>query len=210
MSIKANLQETIDRLVEDAIRRILPTVMNEVLMRTIVGSGALAEQRQPRRKKRVPVRAKAKPARKGRPPVQERIRDLRNLLDESAGAEFYGEGEVEPIVETRTPARRASSLAPHLQALAEDVAELPDDDGGEVWDGRGDSTGLAPAPAAIADLGRAASAIGVDFTRMAGTIKVTSDARPKVTSDDLRAKEQFEARRLKALRESLNGGKPLE
>lgn len=39
------LKETIDRMVEDAIRRILPGVMNEVLLKTIANSGVIHEAR---------------------------------------------------------------------------------------------------------------------------------------------------------------------
>lgn len=216
MSIKDSLRETIDRLVEDAIRRILPTVMNEVLIRAIASSGALSEgavrtRRKPGPK---PKARKAKPVRERREvrPVRSpdrREQNLRDLLDESAGAEFYGEGDSGQEFEERTISSRVSALPPQLRALAEDVVVPQDMGNDEEWDGRGDSNGPTTVPSSVPDIGRAAAATGIDFSRMMETIKKTSSV-PKASQDDARAREQFEARRLKALRERLNDGKPVE
>lgn len=217
MSIKDSLRETIDRLVEDAIRRILPTVMNEVLIRAIASSGALSEEvaRPRRRPGPKPKARKPKPVRERRevrvvrPPPVRRDQNLRDLLDESAGAEFYGGGDDPPAVEERTISSRMSALPPQLRALAEDVVVPEGMEDDEEWDGRGDSNGPTAVPSSVPDIGRAAAATGIDFSRMMETIKKTS-AAPRASQDDARAREQFEARRLKALRERLNDGKPVE
>ena len=225
----AKLHAVIDRLVEDAIRRILPTVMNEVLVRTIANSGALSEDRArpPRQMRRKPgpkKRTKAqlierRQARRTEPEVTRRPArptDLKQLLDESAGAEFYGdpassEYEVEieggdPIEPTRSA---KETLNPALRALAEDI-ELPEDDDGDMWQpGEYDSAGSGPSQPPIKDVGRAAASLGIDFSRMAETIAKTSPA-VRVDAADVRARAQFEGQRLKRLREQLNGGKLVE
>lgn len=94
------LKETIDRMVEDSIRRILPTVMNEVLIKAIANSGALTEGRPVRRKpmkRRKPVReerapqarAQARPAPKGRPTKRKLDELLDSIRNDANGAEFY-------------------------------------------------------------------------------------------------------------------------
>ncbi|HEU5118681.1 MAG TPA: hypothetical protein VFT74_18955 [Isosphaeraceae bacterium] len=86
-------------MVEDSIRRILPTVMNEVLLRTISDSGMLAEGRpaRPRKmKRRRPVREARAPqpqARRPGPPKKGGRRKLDEILDgirdPGNGADFY-------------------------------------------------------------------------------------------------------------------------
>lgn len=234
MSQSARLQRVIDRLVEDAIRRILPAVMNEVLLRTIADSGVLSEDRPPPRRIRRKPGPKKRPRQRLRedrpirskapvPPARSSRVELSELLDESAGSEFYEDprprrqGVEEYEVELDgddeedrdAPTKRTQPLLnPMLQALAEDV-RMPEDDGGQEWlPGEYDATGPGPVHE-VKDVGRAAAALGIDFARMAGTIRQTSPvARPD--AEDVRAKAQFESQRLKRLRENLNDGKPVE
>lgn len=210
----SKLRETIDRMVEDAIRRILPQVMNEVLLKTIAGSGVMQEARRsapqqpaPREQERVKVTSKAPPQprpRGGRP-------DLSRLLDESAGSEFYerfNEPErVAPEPEPQAPlrervAQNLRSLPPELRQMAEGMQI--DDDDGEMWDDepiqpRGDDAG---------DLGFSGKKVGVDFSRMQRALALgeqkIATAKPKVSADDARRNAEFEELRLKRMREKLD------
>lgn len=213
MSQSSKLKETIDRMVEDAIRRILPSVMNEVLLRTIASSGAIQEQSRPG-----PVRVtrQAQPA--PRPPAKRKAGrpDLSYLLDETAGADFY-ERAVRPepvqVVEEEPAAplrerisQNIQTLPPELQEMAEGL-ELEDDGIGEMW---GEESAVIPAGDNAGDLGQASRRVGVDFGRMQKMIQMTEQKKPRVSAEDLRAKAQYEEGRLKRMRERLNGGKPLE
>lgn len=229
--MSANLKRAIDRMVEDAIRRILPGVMNEVLVATIArGTAGLVSEERPQRprkvpKKRKPVREARQPQRRTAPqPKKRRPADLSDLLtlDESAGAEFYqdprsiNESQVDDDVEeyddepAEAPiARRIEALPPELRGLAEGL-DL-DDDGGEMWgDGEHDS-GMPSTPAIgeIRNINEAAKHVGIDFSRMKSLIGKTSPVK-RVDQEDARANAQFEAARLKRMREKLNGGKPVE
>lgn len=197
------LKETIDRMVEDSIRRILPAVMNEVLLKTIANANVIRE---------APVqRAPAKAAPKAKRPTS-----LSHLLDESAGADFYQDPraamveatreEAPPMPRGQVIAERIQNLPPDLRSLAEGM-DL-DDDGGEMWDSDiGDSVPTAgPGPA----LDRAAAAVGLDFSRMAKAINITERKAPRPSAADKAANAQFEQQRLKMMRERLNGGKPVE
>lgn len=226
----------IDRMVADSIRRVLPTVMNEVLLRTIADSGVLSEVRErpvrqirkkpgpkPKMKRRVVEQRVARPQK----PIPQRKRqtDLNDLLDESAGAEFYEdprarqtqalqeeyEVELEQHEEEEREARVPAPelLNPALRALAEDI-EIHDDDDGGMWQpGEHDATSIVPDLPPVKDVNRAAAAIGIDFSRMASTIKATSPVS-KVDPQDAKNRAIFENRRLEANRLRLNGGKPIE
>lgn len=233
------LKETIDRMVEDAIRRILPNVMNEVLVRTLAGAGVVTEDR-PRRKpmKRKPVREarqqKSPPPKKAAPPQKRRgpakLREmLDGLRDETAGADFFHDPraererfEPEPQdddfeIEAEEPQTRRqidsriSSLPPELQGLAEGMSL--DDDDGEMWgDDESDSAPVSAAdPRPIGDVQRAAKAVGVDFSRMKGVIAATTPQKVdrREAAEDARNRAQFEASRIARLRESLGGVKPV-
>lgn len=225
------LQQTIDRLVESAIRRILPGVMNEVLLRTIADSGVLAERvaRPSAAPRPAAPRGTVQPRRQ---PTPQRPRtDLTQLLDESAGAdayerwdrqspgrptptepeEAYGEIDADEGAADTPQAemtQRLSGLDPAIRAMAEGI-DLSDDGDGEMWgEGEHDATSVVPDLPPVRDLGEAARRVGIDFSRMADTIR----AAPATKADpaDMKARVQFEERRLKLLRERLNDGKPVE
>ncbi len=223
MSQNSKLKETIDRMVEDAIRRILPSVMNEVLLKTIAGSGVMQERRAdrpaypyvPEGGGRVVVTSKVAP--KVKPKARKAGRpDLSYLLDESVGADFY-ERAVQPepvqVVEEEPAAplreRIASNiqtLPPELQEMAEGL-ELEDDGIGEMW---GDENAVAPAGDNAGDLAASSRRVGVDFGRMQKMIQMTEQKKPKKSAEDRQAELQYEQLRLKRNRERLNGGKPVE
>lgn len=201
------LKETIDRMVEDSIRRILPSVMNEVLLKTIANADVIREQapRQPQQ-----------PAAK-RPKAGQRPASLSHLLDPEAGADFYQDPRAamaeslreEPVPRGQLIAQRIQSLPPALQGLAEGM-EL-DDDGGEMWEGPMGDSSVTPGAADMGPpLDRAAKAAGLDFSRMKQAINLTEKKAPRVSAEDKMANAHFEQQRLKRMREQLNGGKPVE
>lgn len=202
------LKEQIDRMVEDSIRRILPGVMNEILVKTIAGAGVIQESsRMTNEQVRAPVQAVRR---------QPRSTTLANLLDPEAGADFYQDPRAamtESIRDEVTPspmqnmAARIQALPPQFQALAEGT--LMDDDGGEMWDNdMGDSVvasaGMGP------PLERAAQMAGLDFSRMKKAINITEKKKPSAGAEDRAANAQFERQRIQRMREKLNGGKPVE
>ena len=198
------LKAAIDRMVEDAIRRILPDVMNEVLLRTITNGGLIREAP-------VPVRAEPQrprqpqPKRASAPPVG----SLRDLLDEQAGSEFYEREapvfvpEPEPVHETAA-AKRLAALPPMLRELAEDV-DL-DDGGGEMWgdDEFAPTSEPVSAQAPSLNIDHAARVAEVDFSRARTLIERTEGSKPKETSADRAAKVQWEMQRLERMRNSLD------
>lgn len=199
------LKETIDRMVEDAIRRVLPQVMNEVLLKTISNANVIQERAPAPRQ--APVQ-KAKPA--GKRPTS-----LSHLLDESAGSDFYQDPRAamaESIQEEIQPrgqviAQRIQNLPQALQGLAEGM-DL-EDDGGEMWESDiGDSV-VVPTAGMGPPLEKAAQAAGLDFSRMKAAINLTEKKAPKTSAADKAANAQFEEQRLKMMRERLNGGKPI-
>lgn len=203
-----NLKDTIDRMVEDSIRRVLPSIMNEVLLKTIAGAGVIQE--------RGPVNKPAYPYIPENAGKQVKVKNRRpsslgDILDETAGSEFYSnpgaamaEATREEAPSQRQMAQRVQALPPHLQQLAEDVNL--DDDGGEMW-GEDDHDSASPSDMGP-PLDRAAKAVGLDFSRMKQVAKVTESKKP--AADDRAARVQFEQMRLKRDRERLNGGKPVE
>jgi len=226
--VSASLKRAIDRMVEDAIRRILPGVMNEVLVATIArGTSEIVSERRSQRPRKVPKKRKVvreQRASRRDPPqsLPQRKVDLSDILDESVGAEFYHDprslrAEPEPIDdridhdEDDLPepiAQRIQSLPPELQSLAEGI--VLDDDGGEMWGANEHDSGTpGVAIDEVRDLGSAAKRAGMDFSRMKGLINATSPSK-KVDRADAQAKAQFEAGRIKRMRELLNGGKPVE
>lgn len=224
MSSKA-LREMIDRMVEESIRRILPSVLNEVLVRTIANSGVIREERSPQQLARrlQPQRPQARPpARKA--PRAGRRPDLSELLDESAGADFYRDPRAlmtetpapdsyepeEEEAEERRPAleSRIASLPPELRGLAEDI-DL--DDGGEMWGDDEHAPMLESSdPMPIRDVSRAANAVGVDFSRMKNVIAATSPKRTdrSEAAEDAKARAEFERNRIARMREMLGATKP--
>lgn len=221
MSQQNKLRETIDRMVEDAIRRILPGVMNEVLLRTIASANIVQEDRRPTP---TPQRVKAqsqRPAPARKPQRRGKI-DLSELLDESAGSEYYQQAvsfEQEPEEydepEQQGPpaslqervARNIQNLPPGLREMAEGM-ELDEDE--MVSE---EHTSIAPRGDDAGDLGVASRRVGVDFGRMAQLAKMTeqkaASKKPKMSAADAAAQQQFEEARLKRMRERLNGGKPV-
>lgn len=220
-----SLRETIDRMVEDAIRRVLPGVMNEVLLRTIANSGAISEQRAPvRAPSRAPVRQQAPQRRAPQPPPAKKNGklDLNEFLDRSAGSEFYDdprhrreepEEEYEEEVQEEAPRpieSRIQALPPELRGLAEGML---DDDDGEMWDDNEQAPMLEQVdPAPIRDVHGAAKKVGIDFSRMKNVIKATGPATKdrRELAQDARAKAQFEQTRIDRMRERLGGVKPVE
>lgn len=91
----------IDRMVRESIERLLPEVMNEVLLRTLAGSGVLREQAPAQRpaapQRQQPKRKPAQPSASQR--AQElaginRSMSLREALNaDSSGADFYEQAE---------------------------------------------------------------------------------------------------------------------
>lgn len=188
-------------MVEDAIRRVLPQVMNEVLIKVVAGSNVIQER----------AASPQRPAPRAQP---RRPSSLSHLLDETAGADFYEDprAAMAQSIQEETPprgqdiAQRIQSLPPALQQLAEGTME---DDGGEMWESdMGDSV-VVPSAGNGPPLDRAAKAVGLDFSRMKQVANVT-ESKKRVDADDRRANAQFEAMRLKRMREQLNGGKPVE
>lgn len=217
----ATLKRAIDRMVEDAIRRILPAVMNEVLVATIARgtAGVVSEERvRPRKqaRKKRPVREQVVARPKTRPqPKRDPRSVLSDLLDESAGSEFYGSGEAADNLmdEDDNPApssmaQRIGSLPPEIRGLAEGL-EL-DGDGGEMWGTEHDSGDTSrPVIGEIRNIENAAQHAGIDFSRMKAVIGATSPRKP-MALDDTANRVQFEQARLKRMRERLNDGKPVE
>lgn len=202
-----SLKRTVDRMVEDAIRRILPEVMNEVLLQTIARSGVMNETAQEARRQSPKQTASAPRKRSMRPA-------LTNLLDEEAGTEFYSQNEQPEraaMMEEREHvpvARRVQELPSHLKALAADMDLSDMDDDGSSWDDPVNESAV-PTVAGIADPLRAGKSIGLDFASMARNISATSPGPKRDALDDLKARAQFEEQRIKRDRERLNGGKPL-
>jgi hypothetical protein len=204
------LKETIDRMVEESVRRILPQVMNEILVKTLANANVIGETRSAPQRAQAPAQPQRKAAKGQRPS------SLSQLLDESAGADFYKDPneamyratqeEAPPQPAGQVIAQRIQNLPPALQGLAEGI-DL-DDDGGEMWESQyGDSFPTAPMGPPIE---KAAAAIGLDFSRMAKAINITEKKTAKVAPADRAANAQFEQARLKRMREKLNDGKPVE
>ena len=202
-------------MVEDSIRRILPTVMNEVLLKTIASSGVMSEARQPVQTRLAPIqqrtKAKVAPVQQRRP---QRPSSLNEMLDPEAGAEFYAdpraamreatasEPEVDDYDEPVRPVleSRLQNLPPALRGLAEDVEF--DGGVGEMWgDDEHDAATAAPMVNEIRSIDRAADSLGIDFSRMS---KVVAKTTPKPIREDASAKAQFEESRLARQRERLD------
>lgn len=197
------LKKTIDRMVEDSIRRILPAVMNEVLLKTIANANVIQETRraEPFQQKRQELNQKI---------VQRKPASLSHLLDPEAGADFYQDPraamaeatreEPAPAPRGQVIAERIQNLPPDLRSLAEDV-DL--DDAGEMWDSDvGDS--FVPSAGMGPPLERAAQAAGLDFSRMRKAINLTEKKGPKGDVADRMANAQFEAQRIKMMRDRLD------
>lgn len=236
VSGRTDLQAKIDFLVETAIRRILPKVMNEVLLRTLADSGVLAEDRprpvrrkkaMKRRMQRPPEPRQVREERQPRRPLPPKRSNLNEVLDDSIGSDAYEQYEAraprrsqpepepdfddhEPEPPARAVSQRLAALDPSLQAMAEGLV-MPDDDGGEMWgDGELDSTSIAPAAVSeVRDVMGAAKRVGMDFSKMRALIDKTSGTS-KADAEDMKARASFEAQRLKRMRERLNDGKPVE
>lgn len=213
----SDLRRTIDRMVEDAIRRILPGVMNEVLVTTIArGTAPVVTEERPRRRvpkqgqKRAPGREQRTAPKRQKASPKRRV-DLTDLLDESVGAEFYQDPRSlyadEPSPADQPPSRaKIKDLPPDLQELAEGI-DL-DDDNGEMWGDNEHDSGAAPVAPEIKNINEAAKVAGVDFSRMRAVIGKTTAKKP--AAEDLRAQTQFEQARLQRMRVKLNDGKPIE
>lgn len=197
------LKEQIDRMVEESIRKILPQVMNEILVKTIANAGVIKEQRAP-----VPVTARPQPKRTA-PVRTSRPSSLDQILDPEVGADFYQDPraamteamriEDSPPPSNQVIAQRIQNLPPELQHLAEGMDI--DDDGGEMWeDEMGDSA--VPVATNEASFERAQSA-GINFARMKQAIGIT-EKKKVADSSDRAAEAQFEALRIKRMREQLD------
>lgn len=216
---KSQLKNLIDKMVEDSIRRVLPSVMNEVLIKTITSS--INEERVV--PKNIPQNIKKKIVRPARQNARTDNRSLREILNsESAGSEFYEqfnqteqsvnveEDNFDDFVEHENPlAQRISSLPPQLQSLAEDV-EIPEENM-EMWEDEGYSSQFAAVPSDLAPVRNPkndAAKIGIDFNRMKQVSNITSK---KENIEDVRSNKLFEEQRIKRMREKLEsqvvGGK---
>lgn len=216
-------------MVADSIRRILPTVMNEILIKTIAGAGVVKESvtkstgKRKYQKRSRPLAEVATPVRQGPrklPPKKKVLETLGKLLDQSAGSEFYhqsqneeSEIEEEDIIDEDeqhvTTQDRMANLAPHLRTLAEGMSVIDDDKqmwGADEHDSSSSTSQAEDGPPVDIDSG--AKKLGMNFSKMQSIIGPT--AKKKVASDDRAAHEQFEKRRLKLMREKLNGGRPVE
>lgn len=220
-----NLKEMIDKMVEDSIRRVLPAIMNEVLLKTIANAGVLAESRPEKLKRGPKPKQKIKQPREGlrlqaaRPKKSGRPESLNNLLDPEAGTEFYrnddsaitesvdvemefDEDDVAPVAKNRL-----NSIAPELRHLAEDI-RLDEDDANEMW-GDNESAPIVT-PQSGPPIDKAAKALSIDFSRMKNVVSKITPKKAAATNEDRKANAQFEAGRIKMMRERLNGGKPIE
>jgi hypothetical protein len=210
--VNKNLRDTIDRMVEDAIRRVLPGIMNEVLLKTIANSGVIQE-RAPVQQQRN-ARLEPLPPQPQRRQASRRPASLNQLLDPEVGADFYADPraamqeamrvEERPAPRQSMVAQMIKSLPPELQGLAEDVNL--DDDGGEMWEDDEHGAGAVISEAGPS-LDRAAAAAGLDFSVMK---RLSNLSEAKKAKPDASANQQFEELRIKRMRERLNGGKPVE
>jgi hypothetical protein len=213
--VSKNLKNTIDKMVEDSIRRILPGVMNEILVKTLANSGVLQERKSVDKPAYpyIPDNGgkRIKPVQNG----SRRLSSLNDILDETAGSDFYNDPRAAMTEATRDEepqiprgqllAQRIQGLSPELQKLAEGM-DL-DEDGGEMWD---DSDSIVPIAENGPPLDRAARAVGLDFSRMRQVANITESKKKSLAADDRAANAQFETLRLKRMREKLNDGKPIE
>lgn len=219
MDNRERLRAVIDRMVEDAIRRILPGVMNEVLVATLARAHVTPiTESAPRRrnvKKKVPrkVREQVAPSRARAPKAARgRPSSLDQLLDESVGADFYQDprlvvhdAPVEDHESTPRLAARAAALPAELRELAEGI-DL-DDDGGEMWQpDEHDSAGATAVISEIRDIGGAVASAGLDMARMKSLIGATSP-RPVRDRDASQANVQFEQGRINRMRARLDGNR---
>lgn len=89
-----NLKATIDKMVRESIQRILPEVMNEVLLRTLANANVVQEQRQPASRRQVPQGPSKAAQRAQQLAGVDRGRSLRDVLQaEESGVDFYERAE---------------------------------------------------------------------------------------------------------------------
>lgn len=210
VSQNTKLKEAIDRMVEDSIRRILPQVMNEVLIKMIANSGVVQESR-PTIGRMSPEQARS--VRTRVPPLERQSEPTRGslseLLDPAAGSDFYQDPRQAMMEATREErqvppvAQRIQSLPPEFQQLAEGMS-LVDDDEDAMWQ-PGERDSAVPQPANVGPpIDRAANALGLDFSRMKGVVSKTTPTVVRESAQDRAAKAQFEAQRIARQREQLN------
>lgn len=127
MSEKKNqqsaLKATIDRMVEDSIRRILPEVMNEVLLRTLT-QNTISEQRRPapQQRRQAPAPQKQQMRRQQQLAGVDRSMSLREALNpDEAGLDFYEQAEA--LIERRQPKRQAPPVPARRQPIVEQYDE---------------------------------------------------------------------------------------
>ena len=214
---KGNLKETIDRMVEDSIRRILPEVMNEVLLKMVARGGLVSERSVPVRETPVPQRQPAPAPRQPQRSAGQRPSSLRELLDPTAGTDFYQDpreamrqATVEEAIPPRqgTMAQRIQNLPPMLREMAEETLE--DDDGiGEMW---GDNE-FAPMTEALnpsapnLNLDQASRVAGVDWSRARELMGHVEAPKIAKTAEDIQAEIQWKAQQVERERERLNNMK---
>lgn len=123
------LKATIDRMVEQAIREILPEVMNEVLMKTLAGA-TMNETRAPVRRQQAPApqQRRAQPQQRPSPNLArqqqlaglDRSLSLREALSgDDAGSDYYEEAE--RMLEQRRPSQPRP--APQRQPVRQPIVE---------------------------------------------------------------------------------------
>lgn len=184
-----NVKEMIDRMVEESIRRILPSVMNEVLIRTI--SESLAPPSTVQHSK--PKKSKAR----NEQPKRSRMQELLEGHD-SIGADFYepsarhdyDHDDENEIDHEQTRLSTLQSLPPMLREMASDMSF--DDEEDHSFEQLPD--------------GKVVQQLDIEHTMRSGLFDPSAIARrmgpskqPKMTAEN----QQFEELRLKRMRESL-------
>jgi hypothetical protein len=120
------LKATIDKMVQDSIRRILPEVMNEVLLKALTQQNVVQEQRRPQPQRQQPQRQQPQAQPNMRRQQQlagvDRSMSLREALQsDDAGADYYEQAE--QAIQSRQPQRQAPRQQPQRQQVVEQYDE---------------------------------------------------------------------------------------
>lgn len=228
MKDNQQLRKAIDKIVEDSIRRILPAVMNEVLLKTLANSNVQTVNEERVQKRTRPDDNRVPSLRSKTEKLKQKInsnkaaasgKSLREMLGvENAGADFY-----EAIQNNQSPAslimqeemgsqdlgeswddEEQDQVASRINNLAPGLRHLAEGmelpDVGEMWGSESDSA-VTNGPTS-ASFQKAAN-IGIDFNRMKNVIKETSPQSKKVSHEDADNRARFEEQRIKRMREKL-------
>ena len=193
-------------MVEESIRRILPSVMNEVLIKAVASTMVISEPAKLRQVVSKPQQRSIKSQQTGNSG-----KSLREILHaEDAGADFYDSLKQDDfsddvVVEnnTKSMAQRIQSLSPELQSLAEGIVI---DDGGEMWDddiSTQEFSSVRSDLATVRDPVADASKIGLNFSRIRDVAMAGIKKNSTNNLNDSAAAASFDELRLKRMRESL-------